>query len=179
MQRRKALARHKGLATRTRLASHSNLAVRLRRPAPQRTADSLHGSDGSIPETGRVLALRRDSYRGYPVCAAAGWPEPAVRCSRMLDAHHRILIGYGGTSLPDRDILPRLITLCRAHHEWVHGHRKQAEDAGLIVRRGSPRTALDRLTSTPVTYVLSETGWALLTIEGIAVGCPPPEGLAA
>jgi hypothetical protein len=153
--------------------------IRPRKPgSPARGhAELVHASDGMPPESARTLTLRRDSTSdGIPVCALAGWRiARRVPCVRQLHAHHRMLIGMGGTSRPDRDWLPRLITLCGAHHDWAHHQeRRAAEHAGVIVRRGGYLAELDKI---PVRYVLSRTGWAHLTRDGAAVPCPVPPGL--
>jgi hypothetical protein len=135
----------------------------------------LHASDTAVPATARAAALDRDSLAGVPVCAlAADWRGTRRRCVPLLDAHHRMLKGAGGTSSPYRDWLPRLVTVCRDHHDWAHDQaRAVAEALGIIVRRGDGDLA--RLTTTPVRYALSGTGWAFLTPAGLAVDCPPPD----
>ena len=136
------------------------------------TPSAVHDSDALVPGTARELALARDSLGGWPACALAGWTVPGIGCSGGLDVHHRMLIGAGGTSRADRDWLPRLITLCRAHHWWAHDReRLLAEHAGIIVRRGAYLARLDEI---PVRYALSPTRWALLAADGHAVPCPPP-----
>lgn len=135
----------------------------------------MHTSDTWAPANAKQAALDRDSFHGQPVCALAGWRVAGIPCSGTLDAHHRMLKGMGGTRRPWRDWLPRLITLCRAHHTWVHDkERAKAESAGVIVRRGDGDPAkLDA----PVRYVLSATGWARLTGDGQAIDCPAPPGV--
>lgn len=157
------------------------------RPAPLgRHLVLVHSSDSEAPASARLQALRRDSLDDWPVCALTGWQQATqggrvLQCVPELDAHHRMLKGSGGTSRPDRDWLPRLVTLCRRHHLWAHDQaRKLAEMAGVIVRRGAYLARLDQI---PVRYFLSRTRWALLTADGQAIACPPPadipEGFAA
>jgi hypothetical protein len=137
---------------------------------------TVHASDTWAPGNARQAALDRDSLHDQPVCALTGWRVAGIPCTGVLDVHHRMLKGIGGTSRPWRDWLPRLITLCRAHHTWVHDkERRLAELAGIIVRRGDGDPA--RLTAAPVRYALSATRWAYLTTAGSAVDCPPPSGV--
>jgi hypothetical protein len=65
----------------------------------------------------------RDPHCRFPDCR-----EPSYRC----DAHHLLRLSWGG-----KDDLDNLVALCRGpgtanHHEWVHGHRPEAETLGLL-----------------------------------------------
>jgi 5-methylcytosine-specific restriction endonuclease McrA len=53
-------------------------------------------------------------------------PGPAS-CYGRLDPHHVLPRGRGGA-----DELSNLVTLCRAHHDWVHAHPSVARPAGLL-----------------------------------------------
>jgi hypothetical protein len=66
-----------------------------------------------------------------------------IRCEAsetVLDVHHRIPRGNGGTSRPEIAYgMANLITLCRSCHEFVESFRATALAAGLLVpRHGAP-----------------------------------------
>lgn len=66
--------------------------------------------------------LRRDDW----YCRAMGsWPE--VACRGRLDPHHLVPRSRGGS---DDDA--NLVTLCRAHHDAVHGWPDLAVERGLL-----------------------------------------------
>lgn len=50
-----------------------------------------------------------------------------VRCSGPLDPHHVLRRSQGGTDTADN-----LLTLCRAHHRWVHEHPALSIEIGLL-----------------------------------------------
>ena len=73
-------------------------------------------------ESARRITLIRDGYK-------------CLLCfEEATDVHHRRAKGMGGTSDPDVKYgLANLISLCRFHHSWVHGHVKESRQTGLIV----------------------------------------------
>ena len=52
---------------------------------------------------------------------------PSVACWGRLDPHHVLRRSQGGPDTPDN-----LVTLCRAHHEYVHGHPAEARALGFL-----------------------------------------------
>jgi hypothetical protein len=52
---------------------------------------------------------------------------PAVKCWGRLDPHHVLRRSQGGPDTPEN-----LVTLCRAHHDWVHTNPKHARELGLL-----------------------------------------------
>jgi hypothetical protein len=54
---------------------------------------------------------------------------PQVLCSGRLDPHHVLMRSQGG-----KDIAENLKTLCRAHHDWVHGHPAESYALDLLRR---------------------------------------------
>jgi len=55
-----------------------------------------------------------------------------IACWGPLDPHHILRRSQGGTNDPDN-----LVTLCRAHHDWVHAHPARSVDLGLLRRAWS------------------------------------------
>jgi hypothetical protein len=55
-----------------------------------------------------------------------------IRCMGRIDPHHILPRGRGGA-----DTLENLVSLCRAHHDWVHDHPAESYDLGLLRRSGS------------------------------------------
>lgn len=64
--------------------------------------------------------LRRDRW----TCQFRG---SELECKGRLDPHHIVPRGRGG-----KDLAGNLITLCRAHHDWVHSHPEEATVKGLL-----------------------------------------------
>ena len=54
---------------------------------------------------------------------------PFVQCYGRIDPHHVLRRSQGGQDTPDN-----LISLCRAHHSFVHDHPQQSYDLGLLKR---------------------------------------------
>jgi len=52
-----------------------------------------------------------------------------IRCSGSLDPHHVLRRSQGGTDTADN-----LVTLCRAHHDWVHQNPARSFEIGLLRR---------------------------------------------
>lgn len=76
-----------------------------------------------VPEEVRAQVFARD--RG---CVAVLLIRE-IRCSGSHDPHHVLRRSQGGT-----DTIDNLVTLCRAHHRWVHEHPKISVDIGLLRR---------------------------------------------
>jgi hypothetical protein len=63
----------------------------------------------------------------------------------------------GGSSLPSRHALSRLLHVCRRHHDWMHTHPTTARTLGWLLRR----------TDNPATFpVLTSNGRVLLGDDG-------------
>ena len=54
---------------------------------------------------------------------------PDLSCWGKLDPHHILRKSQGGQDTPDN-----LVTLCRAHHDWVHGNPESSRNLGLLRR---------------------------------------------
>jgi hypothetical protein len=94
----------------------------------------------------RLVALHRDRY----TCCRCGQPGG--------DVHHRVALQAGGAlNNPARHDPPRLVTLCRDCHGWVHGHPAAANGAGFVLFAGEDPAA---------TPVHMHHGTALLTQDG-------------
>lgn len=79
--------------------------------------------------------IRKSAHlKNYPFCALRPLTKEQERgpCWGPIDVHHIQSRGMGGTS---EDTSP-LVTLCRVHHDWVHGHPDEAKKLGLMARRG-------------------------------------------
>lgn len=76
----------------------------------------------------KATILRRDGG-----CVLRGGPHGP--CWGPVDAHHRRLLGQGGSSAPESHRASNGIAVCRGHHDFLHRFRLQAEGLGLIVSR--------------------------------------------
>lgn len=105
------------------------------------------------------LIIKRDRGR----CARCG---VAVSGERGLnyDLHHRCPRGMGGSKEPWVNQASNGLLLCRPCHQWVESHRTAAEDAGFIVRRGSPYARSWHPENVWIDHALH--GRVLLTNEG-------------
>lgn len=56
---------------------------------------------------------------------------PEVLCFGRLDPHHVLRRSQGGHDTEDN-----LITLCSAHHRWVHEHPAKSYEMGYLKRSG-------------------------------------------
>lgn len=74
----------------------------------------------------RMRVLRRDGWR----CQLT----VAHDCRGDLHVHHRRLRSQGGP-----DTMENLVSLCPVAHDWVHGHRAEAEELGMILRSAPGR----------------------------------------
>lgn len=95
-------------------------------PLPRRTA--LRRSAGKRARSPRPVdasvvaeVVLRDGG-----CVARG-VVAEVRCWGRLDPHHVLPRGRGGGDTADN-----LIVVCRAHHDWIHGHPRDAIRLGLL-----------------------------------------------
>lgn len=96
----------------------------------------------------RADVLVRDAHR----CARCG--------GQASDAHHRILRGNGGSSLPRIAFgMDNLISLCRECHTWAHEHPADARPDGWMLRR------TDDPSATPIT-IHGRREQVRLTLDG-------------
>ena len=117
------MKRSQPLTRRTPLKSGGSL----KRSAPmKRSSARLKIKRRGIPADLREQVIARD--RG---CAAEGL-VPSLRCWGRLDPHHIQRRSQGGA-----DSLQNLITLCRAHHDYVHANPAWSAEQGLLARRKS------------------------------------------
>lgn len=100
------MKRSGNLARRTPLAAES-AKVKARKPERATTKAAALARDGGCV-AGRVV---RD-----------------VKCAGPLDAHERLPRSRGGSPYD----LDNVLTVCRAHHEWIHGHPNAARDLDLF-----------------------------------------------
>ena len=98
------------------------------------------------------LKAKTPLKRGEPIKRTRGKPVPSslyqqvlardlgckardtvrqIRCFGRIDPHHILPRGRGGA-----DTLENLVSLCRAHHDWVHDHPAESYDLGLLRRSG-------------------------------------------
>lgn len=106
----------------------------LKRGAPLKRGKPLQARRRIKPESDKRAAERED-YRDAKMAmrARSGWRcaaetlVPEVRCGGRLDPHHTKLRGIHFT---DADSLDQI---CRAHHDWIHAHTRQARERGLLV----------------------------------------------
>ncbi len=101
---------------------------RMKRSAPLRRTPLKRG--GPIKSKGKSHAVPKDIYAQVVArdngCAA----RTAVReisCDGRLDPHHIQRRSQGGA-----DTVENLVTLCRAHHRWVHEHPALSKSLGLL-----------------------------------------------
>jgi len=71
--------------------------------------------------------LREKFLNDHPECAAQ--LRIAGCQGRSHDVHH--LLGRGRNFLKRATWLP----VCRACHDWIHAHGREAEEEGLLVRQ--------------------------------------------
>ena len=83
-----------------------------------------------------------------------------------LQVHHRAPRQIGGAKAAWVNRASNGITLCMKHHTWVESHRSEAENLGLLVRRG--------VHLPPEIPVQHEHGVVFLTDEG-TWSLDPPE----
>jgi len=93
--------------------------------------------DPGFPPEVKALIRLRDG--GCVLRGNAAWGD----CWGPVDAHHRRLIGSGGSTAPETHAAPNGIELCRGHHDYVHRYRLRSEAFGLIISRyRNPEKAL-------------------------------------
>lgn len=92
--------------------------TRLRRQSAERWAENAEEYRDAV-----MVVNARD--RGF--CTAAhlvSW----LPCAGRTDPHHILPTGQGGPRCDPDNI--RLV--CRAHHDWIHGHTNDARPLGLL-----------------------------------------------
>jgi hypothetical protein len=104
--------------------------------------------------TARQVPLDRDLGR----CAICG--------QLASDPHHRVAMKAGGRAESEDPHSPeKLLSLCRAHHSWVHQHPALCGPLGYTLQVGQ-----DPLVE-PVWYQ-AESCWFLLLASGVRVPHP-------
>lgn len=98
----------------------------LQRRSTMRRHPTARKRSKPVPAEVRDLVAARD--RG---CVGARL-VPSIKCWGPLDPHHILRRSQGGTNDADN-----LVTLCRAHHDWVHAHPVTANELGLLRRSWS------------------------------------------
>jgi 5-methylcytosine-specific restriction endonuclease McrA len=95
----------------------------LERRTPLRRTTKLKAKRrGIAPGLRGEVFLRDGGCRGRPLI-------PDVACWGRLDPHHILRRSQGGQDTP-----ANLVTLCRAHHDWVHAHPEQSRTLGLLTK---------------------------------------------
>jgi hypothetical protein len=106
-------------------------------------------ADPGFPPKVKALIGRRDG--GCVLRGNADWGS----CWGPVDAHHRRLIGSGGSTAPETNRASNGIELCRGHHGHVHHYRLRSEPFGLIISRyRDPEKAL-------ISFDNGRTWWGL------------------
>jgi hypothetical protein len=98
---------------------------------PRKAVRHTAGSDTESEFPPSVKALIKERDEG---CVLRGVEEWGL-CLGPVDAHHRRLIGSGGSTAPETHRASNGIQLCRGHHDAVHRQRLKAEGYGLIISR--------------------------------------------
>jgi hypothetical protein len=81
-----------------------------------------HGST-AVPADVYLAVTRRDGG-----CVARR-TIPHVSCFGRIDPHHIRRRSQGGPDTPEN-----LVSLCRAHHSWVHEHITESLALGLLLK---------------------------------------------
>jgi hypothetical protein len=98
---------------------------------PRKAVRQSAGADTESEFPPSVKALIKERDGGCVLRGVAEWGP----CLGPVDAHHRRLIGAGGSTAPETHRASNGIQLCRGHHGLVHHYRLKAEGFGLIVSR--------------------------------------------
>lgn len=100
----------------------------MKRSAPLRRTPLKRG--GPIKAKGKTRAVPKDIYAQVLTRDKDCRARTLVReipCYGRLDPHHIQRRSQGGTDTADN-----LVTLCRAHHSWVHEHPALSKSLGLL-----------------------------------------------
>lgn len=77
----------------------------------------------------KSLAVPKDIYEAVLArdagCKAAG--VAPGQCQGRIDPHHILRRSQGGP-----DTMENLVSLCRAHHSWVHDHPGESYELGFL-----------------------------------------------
>ena len=99
----------------------------IKRRTPLKRSSGLKAKRQGIPSDVRSrVAIRDGGCRGRTLI-------PELSCWGRLDPHHILRRSQGGQDTPDN-----LVTLCRAHHDWVHAYPETSRTLGLL-RRPDPK----------------------------------------
>lgn len=99
----------------------------IKRRTPLKRSSGLKAKRQGIPTDVRSRVFLRDGgCRGRALI-------PDLSCWGKLDPHHILRRSQGG-----QDTLDNLVTLCRAHHDWVHAYPESSRNLGLL-RRPDPK----------------------------------------
>jgi hypothetical protein len=121
-----------------------------------------------FPARAHDLIIERDFG-----CVLSGWQAPGLEggCLGPFQAHHRDLIGMGGTSDLTVHHPANGLGLCLAHHStWVHIQRVTAARFGLIVDGGR------KYATTKMTFDGGLTWWLFSPDGHDYLSTTPPEG---
>jgi hypothetical protein len=93
----------------------------IQRKTPLKRTSILKRKRSAVP-----LDVRNEVFLRDQDCRARRL-VPELRCWGRLDPHHTLRKSQGG-----EDTVDNLITLCRAHHDWVHGNPTTSLELGLL-----------------------------------------------
>lgn len=101
----------------------------LKRKTPLRGASALRRSPMKQTRS-KKLAVPKEVYSEVVLrdggCVARRL-VPDIACYGRLDPHHVLRRSQGGLDTADN-----LVTLCRAHHDWVHANPARARQLHLL-----------------------------------------------
>ena len=102
-----------------------------RRTPLKRSTPKQKRRRGIDPETRTAVFLRDKGCKGKEVILD-------LPCWGRLDPHHILRKSQGGQNTADN-----LVTLCRAHHDWVHAYPEASRNLGLLRRSQTKETTND------------------------------------
>jgi hypothetical protein len=102
-----------------------------RTPIKRKTELKRSGSlNKGKPMKKTVKAVPKDIYQQVLArdggCVARTLVEQ-IRCAGRIDPHHALMKSQGG-----KDTLDDLISVCRAHHDWIHANPAMSYELGLL-----------------------------------------------
>lgn len=92
----------------------------LKRNTPLRAKSKLKTRSKPVPKSVYQDVLARDMG-----CRAA--EVIRIPCAGRIDPHHVKRRSQGGEDTPEN-----LVSLCRAHHDWVHAHPDESYQLGFL-----------------------------------------------
>lgn len=103
----------------------------IKRKTPLKRTPIARSKRKGLDESIRAVVFLRD--KGCKGSASI----PLLSCWGRLDPHHVLRKSQGGQDSPEN-----LVTLCRAHHDWVHANPEASRQLGLL-KRPQPKDQLN------------------------------------